>query len=591
MHETDGVSVFRSKGEMFFRRVNMLWTVNAYLRLLSVIFPVLLGGTLLCPGPGESAEQSEIRLLFPFDGLVLTRGYDVSADPGLQVPLVGVAPSGAEVWINGEPAEVIDGDGSDQGVRSDNLNILFEKVGQQLQVDYGIATELVDPVQHTVFHFQLDVTEPVVDVEVIVIDGDEVFLKTAVFYHKADSTRTYSITIDDAVDLFAEIVQNNYSSIFEHPTLEFLRRMHQDYGSVFSFYLFEKGTLYETFDLSQMTDKFRSEWEDNSDWLRLGFHAQKEIPPYPYRNTSYQEALNDFFAVRDQVFRFAGEQTWDRFIRSHYWSGSLESCWAWRDTGIRGFYGAMEERQSYYLSPKANTFVGSCDYWRDNIEDIVFVQTDIWIERDFLAAESQARTSQAVALETLENVLKKPYGSQNLQLFTHESFLLPHAAFWELPERIEESIVWLTDRGYAPRPDAADPFFASLPPTPPYDARIESRTGASVSIAWSHTQRRDSCRYLVYRKDLSAPLGAWVQVGGTVEQRFVDQVETGSYAYRVFAVDEEERQSGGSLPIRFSREEEESRNSDFSGDGIVNLADLMEFAAFWTTGRWPGQEV
>lgn len=513
---------------------------------------VLLLGFETQAGAAEPEKISAIRLLFPCDGLILTQGYDISPEPGLQVPLIGLAPSGSQVWVNGEKAAIVDWRDLDRETLSGNLDIFFRRAGPNIRVDYPTGTKLVDPNNYSLFLHLLNVTEAVVDVEVVALHKRDVFLNTVVLYYHSDPTRTYSITIDDVSDLFAEMIRDlkSYSSIFQHPILRFLRKMHQKYGTVFSLYLFKEGTIHQNFDLSQTTDRFKSEWEQNAEWLRLGFHAERMRPPRPYSNATYDKALNDLIAVREQVFRFAGEKIWDPFMRSHHWSGSRESCRAWRDAGIRGFYGALKGHPAYYLTPEINRVLNTCDYWRDNIEDIVFIQTDLWIEKDFSSPTAESKTSQDVVLSKLDSLLKRPYASQNVQIFTHESFLLPHAASWHVPERIEETIVYLRDRGYVPRFDANDTFFASLSPSLPYDVQIERQLGASISLAWTHARRHNAYRYLIFQKDISVPLSPWVQAGETVEQRFrVDCAQPGPCAYRVFAVDADGRRSGGSSPI------------------------------------------
>ena len=412
--------------------------------------------------------------------------------------------------------------------------------------------------------------------EIIAANLDDVYLETAVCYFLEDSRKTFSVTIDDAIDLLKEA--DGYDSIFHQPVLQFLRKMHVDYGATFSLYLFEKGNLYESFDLEQVSDRFRSEWERNSDWLRLGFHAKRQDPSYPYRNASYEKALVDYLSVRNQVFRFAGESSWDRTLRSHYWSGSLESCRAWRDEGIRGLYGAVGVYESYYLTGRESAFVKSCDYWRDNIEDIGFIQTDIWVEKDFKVPKSRATTSYELVLEKLEKVLNNPYGSHNVQLFTHESFLFPSAEPWDILERLEESIAWLTDRGYTPRLDGEDLVFDSLPGTPPFEVRETARDEDVISIEWKHNRNGENYTYAIFRKDFSDLLGEWVSVGETDERKFTGRQPTEeAYVYRVYAIDDEGLWSGGSSPVLLDRPGEKGQG-DFNGDGVVDYADFFAFA-------------
>ena len=43
----------------------------------------------------------------------------------------------------------------------------------------------------------------------------------------------------------------------------------------------------DKFNLSQMTDAYKAEFEAASDWLKFAFHARQEFPDYPYINANY----------------------------------------------------------------------------------------------------------------------------------------------------------------------------------------------------------------------------------------------------------------------------------------------------------------
>ena len=519
---------------------------------LRVLVPILMSLPGSVTGSKAAAEPLEVRLIFPQDGLILTPAADMSPEPGVQVPLVGLAPTGSRVWVNGQSAARIDYPGPDREIRHLDARAALRAEGSHLEIDFGIGSDRVDEGPYTIFLYQLTLADRVLDVEIVALNENNLFFKTAVLYSRTDLERTYSITIDDVSDLLSEITRNEgiYSSIFEHPALGFLHKLHEDHGAVVSLYLFRRGTLYRDFDLDQMSDRFKAEWEENSDWLRLGFHAESWDPPFPYRKASYERSRGDLTGVRQQVLRFAGEKAWDRFMRSHFASGSRESCRAWRDEGIRGLYAAPVGYPSYYLSEAENHLLLTYDYWRDNIEDIVFVQTDLWAEKDYADPRRPFRTSAQVALARLDSLASRPLASQNIHLLTHEAFLHPGAGPWQVRQRVEETVGWLTDRGYRPRFDADDPFFASLPPTPPYDLRAVGNPGVSLRISWSHPHPYLVSRYQVYRKDLSEPLSAWVLIGETTGPRFDDltRLRPAVCSYRVFAVAADGSRSGGSPP-------------------------------------------
>ena len=81
-------------------------------------------------------------------------------------------------------------------------------------------------------------------------------------------------SIDDFFTAFIDLTENRkeYSSLFEQPVFSFFKRLHQDYQAVFScFCFYEEGK--DGRNLAQVTDVFREEFQENSDWLRFGFHG------------------------------------------------------------------------------------------------------------------------------------------------------------------------------------------------------------------------------------------------------------------------------------------------------------------------------
>ena len=81
------------------------------------------------------------------------------------------------------------------------------------------------------------------------------------------------ISVDDTIEIFRDLTENEnkYDSIFDNEILKFMQKCHNLYGTKFSMYVFYN--YGEGITLEQCTNKFRSEFEENSDWLKFGFHA------------------------------------------------------------------------------------------------------------------------------------------------------------------------------------------------------------------------------------------------------------------------------------------------------------------------------
>lgn len=196
-------------------------------------------------------ENKSLRFDFPIDGDCLNSLDGQVTENGLKIKVQVCAPENAEVKVNGANA-VFDG-------KNHVCDITITESPFVLTALCGGQTE-----QITVF----------------------------------DARHTegkYRISSDDNILFLRDINANRdtYKSIFENPYLAVYKRAHDLYGAAVHLNLFyetddmhnfsEKG---EYFNLSMMTDKFKDEFERNSGWLRLSFHARSEFPDKPYRNTS-----------------------------------------------------------------------------------------------------------------------------------------------------------------------------------------------------------------------------------------------------------------------------------------------------------------
>ena len=97
--------------------------------------------------------------------------------------------------------------------------------------------------------------------------------------------KNYIFTIDDNIRFLKELTEQNAKSLFSHPYAHMLKCLHEEFGVKIQLNLF-----YECpdFNLSQMTDKYRAEWVQNADWLKLSFHSRLENIA-PYEHSDYQQ--------------------------------------------------------------------------------------------------------------------------------------------------------------------------------------------------------------------------------------------------------------------------------------------------------------
>ena len=113
------------------------------------------------------------------------------------------------------------------------------------------------------------------------------------------------------------------------------KRLHDRYAIKVQFNLF-----YETngFDLSCMTEKYKTEWQKNCDWLKLSFHSRIEDVD-SYKLSGYDEVFRDCSRVHREIVRFASPDCLAKTTTVHYCYATCEGLRALSENGVRGLLG------------------------------------------------------------------------------------------------------------------------------------------------------------------------------------------------------------------------------------------------------------
>ena len=162
--------------------------------------------------------------------------------------------------------------------------------------------------------------------------------------------KEFCFTIDDNIWCLKELTQGDYESLFLHPYLAVYKRLHEQFGVKVQLNLFYKD---KDFNLSQMTSRFRREWEENADWLKLSYHSLNH-DVMPYENVSYKAMYDECYKTNREIVRFAGERSLAKSTTIHFCKCSKEGILALQEcgyVGLLGLYGTKEElRVSYGLN-------------------------------------------------------------------------------------------------------------------------------------------------------------------------------------------------------------------------------------------------
>lgn len=159
--------------------------------------------------------------------------------------------------------------------------------------------------------------------------------------------KTFCFTVDDNVRFLRDLTEKKYNSIFDHPYLAMYKRLREKFGLKVQLNLFYR---LDGFDISKMTDAYYSEWEANSDWLKMSFHSELEnVRPYEF--SGYDEVYSDCKSVNSEIVRFASPAALAKTTTVHYCVATEEGLRALADNrvqGLLGLFGNSEKPRTSY---------------------------------------------------------------------------------------------------------------------------------------------------------------------------------------------------------------------------------------------------
>lgn len=346
-----------------------------------------------------------LKIEEPFHGAVLNRRYGEELDGRLKIRVWGTAYMLDHVTVNGATAQRA-------GTLFFSDVIIREKETEIVAVSQGIY-------------------------------GREEH-KISVLWDKYSQPR-YRFSIDDNSFFLRDIAQKNYNSLFDCFYLKNLRELHTKYGSRFVlniYYITEDG-----FELPQFPDRYKGEWKDNSNWLKLAFHAYANVPARPYQYSPAGQLIADLDKVAEQIHRFAGEETYSPPTVIHWGMLQPESLKALAGRGVRVLSGNFVSHNgiwdiNYFLDDHRSEYISRHDVLKDFDSGIVFSMIDIICNS----------TSVEHIVPTLDLLLNNPDRAEIMDFFTHEQYFWPFYSNY-IPDhfqRLDTAIHWATENGYKP---------------------------------------------------------------------------------------------------------------------------------------------
>ena len=356
-----------------------------------------------------------MRFIFPQDGDCINKNDGILTADGIIIEARVSAPADADIFIGGEKARFSDGVWTAKVLISDYKTLLTAENRA---------------------------------------NGESCSINLLKF---ADPVGKFRLSSDDNILFLQDITANKdkYNSIFDNPYLALYKKAHDLYGAKVHLNLFYEYIPDEKyfsahpdyFDLSMMTDKFRSEFKANSDWLKLAFHSNSEFPDKPYKFATAQKVTEDYEKIRREIVRFAGDSSMTNSTTVHWGAANREVVRALHDLGLRSLTGYFrrnakgEPSVSYYFEDERLEHIGSRDFWYDKTSDIIFAQIDLVLNE---------KTYDDV-MSALPKIADDPHRGGFISLMIHEQYFHPdyrrHLPDFE--SRVLDACKYLADRGYA----------------------------------------------------------------------------------------------------------------------------------------------
>lgn len=368
---------------------------------------VALGSTgfVLANAAAGSAPASAVKIDEPFHGAVLNRRHGKGTAGGLAIRVAGRAPANDRVTVCGKPAQR-------QGEAFTAQIVLSDRETEIVAASEGGAGRREDRVR--------------------------------VVWDRRSFPR-YRFSIDDNSFFLRDIFQKKYPRLFDCFYLAILRDLNRKYGVKFTVNIYY--TTADGFDISQFPDRYRGQWRDCSDWLKLAFHAYADKPDRPYQDAPPEKLLADLNLVAEQIHRFAGPDSYAPPTVIHWAMTRQEALKPLFDHGIRVLTGDFIKLKgrwdiNYRFDDVVSDYCSRHDAWKDFQSGIVFSKADITC--------NNVPVDKVVV--QLAPLLKDPNQSEIMDLFTHEQYFWPFYRRYvpDHAQRLDAAIRWVTEHGFKP---------------------------------------------------------------------------------------------------------------------------------------------
>ena len=169
------------------------------------------------------------------------------------------------------------------------------------------------------------------------------FSQSIVVVWDKQSFKRVNFYIDDHSFFWTDLAKERPARAFDHFYLKGLKEIHERTGLKVTLNCFYHNDHFDC-DMTQVPDIWKQEFIDNSDWMKLSFHASGEFPDRLYIEESEEVFARDYDMVHDEIVRIAGEESFTTPVVIHWAIISPGCVKALKDRGVKCYSNAFRPR-------------------------------------------------------------------------------------------------------------------------------------------------------------------------------------------------------------------------------------------------------
>ena len=261
--------------------------------------------------------------------------------------------------------------------------------------------------------------------------------------------KRYRCYIDDHSFCFRDILQKKYKSLFDCFYFNRLRELHRRYKTKIVLNCFNS-TPERDFTLSMFPDRYKGEFEDNADWLRVAFHSENEFPGEVYRNAPPEKLAADFDLTAAQLKRIAGK-AYTSGLQIHFAMVRPDAYKVLAERGVKILPTGGNKNPSsgdkfcdFMLPNRITAYIRENQGWMEPETGIVFYNGGLGTTCEWLPVSQ----TESVHHKKLDN----PKQNLLVHVAGHEQYWWPFYRnyFKDIFERWDNALRHVTEHGYKP---------------------------------------------------------------------------------------------------------------------------------------------